>query len=245
MRQGLLVLFAAVFVSGCATYLPRSATVVDFESFELPEQGFYNGSDGAAVIEFGDVAFPVEFNTEYGSWSGTAVSSLTDTETAGFTNQYSAFAGSGYDASAQFAVMNGLGVTEIRFADPSVVYGLFATNGTYAARSMMEGDQFAKKFTFEDEDYFRVTFTGLDSAERETGSVDLMLGDFRSRDPEVNSVIADCGSPIRDCWTLVDLSDLGAVSKLVVSFESSDVGDYGMNTPAYVVIDNLAYEAVE
>lgn len=246
MRHGLVVsLVALVLVAGCVTYVPRSATIVDFESYELLEDGFYNGSDGAGVIEFADVAFPVEYNAEYGSWSGTAISSLTDTETAGFTNQYSVFAGSGYDGSAQFAVMNGFGVSEIRFADPSIVFGLYATNGTYAARSMMEGDQFAKQFTFEDEDYLRVTFTGLDSAERETGSVDLMLGDFRSRDPEVNSVIADCGGPIRDCWTFVDLRDLGTVSSVVVTFESSDVGDYGMNTPAYVIIDNLAYESVE
>ena len=37
----------------------------------------------------------------------------------------------------------------------------------------------------------------------------------------------------------MDLSSLGSVKTLNFSMESSDVGDYGMNTPAYFCMDNF------
>lgn len=236
----------AILLASCAGGpVPRSATVVDFESVVLPAEGFANGSDGATAHELAGVSFAVEFNEEYSSWSGVAISSMTDTETAGFMNQYSVYAAAGAGESAQFAVVNGFAGEQISFARPSVVYGLQATNGTYAARSMMEGDQFAKAFSYEDDDFFTAIFTGYSADGVETGSVELYLADFRSDDPAQNSVISTCGGPILDCWAFVDLSPLGAVSTITVSFESSDIGDYGMNTPAYVMIDDLAFEPVE
>ncbi|WP_126973599.1 DUF4465 domain-containing protein [Gynurincola endophyticus] len=40
-------------------------------------------------------------------------------------------------------------------------------------------------------------------------------------------------------WTLFDLSDLGTVTRIEFNFEGNDTGDYGLNTPAYVCIDNV------
>ena len=40
-------------------------------------------------------------------------------------------------------------------------------------------------------------------------------------------------------WTNVDLSSLGAVKTLTFTFSGTDAGDYGLNTPAYVAIDNI------
>lgn len=244
----LVTVFAVVAIAlgACATGpVPRSATVVDFESVVLPAEGFSNGSDGKTAHEVAGVSFAVEYDDEYDSWSGVAISSMNDTEAAGFTNQYSVYAGAGAAESQQFAVVNGFVGEQINFARPSVVYGLYATNGTYPARSMMEGDQFAKAFSFEDEDFFKAVFTGYGADGATTGEVTFYLADFRSEDPEQNTVMSTCGGPILDCWAFVDLSPLGAVSTITVSFESSDIGDYGINTPAYVMIDNLAFEPTE
>jgi hypothetical protein len=46
-------------------------------------------------------------------------------------------------------------------------------------------------------------------------------------------------------WRYVDLSSLGKVKKLGFALDSSDGGDWGINTPAYFCIDNFGAEGVE
>jgi hypothetical protein len=58
------------------------------------------------------------------------------------------------------------------------------------------------------------------------------LADFRSSDPNKDYIIPD--------WRYVDLSVLGGVDSLVLILRSSDVGAFGMNTPAYVCIDRVS-----
>jgi hypothetical protein len=41
-------------------------------------------------------------------------------------------------------------------------------------------------------------------------------------------------------WTYFDLSDLGTVTRVEFNFEGNDSGTYGLNTPAYVCMDNVA-----
>ena len=43
-------------------------------------------------------------------------------------------------------------------------------------------------------------------------------------------------------WTLVDLTALGEVDNIQLSMSSSDTGDYGMNTPAFIAIDDFTYQ---
>ena len=40
-------------------------------------------------------------------------------------------------------------------------------------------------------------------------------------------------------WRSWDLSALGKVNKIKIDFEGSDTGDWGLNTPAYLCIDNV------
>src|SRR5207249_4062813 len=108
-------------------------------------------------------------------------------------------------------------------------------NTTYAALSMLNGDSFAKKFggaSGNDPDYFLLTITGLDSQQHSTGSVDFYLADYRFANNAQDYIVSD--------WTTVDLSSLGLDTQtLSFGLTSSDVGDYGMNTPAYFALDNL------
>ena len=54
-------------------------------------------------------------------------------------------------------------------------------------------------------------------------------------------VLAENNTAIED-WTNVDLTSLGAVKKLTFTFSGTDSGTYGLNTPAYVAIDNILIE---
>lgn len=111
----------------------------------------------------------------------------------------------------------------------AVIGSLDVCNTTYAYLSMKNGDSFANKLTYDNKGYFRVTFTGVNAAGAETGTVEYYLADFRT-----------ASAPgIAEGWHKVDLSPLGSVHKVMINFEGSDVGEYGLNTPAYCAIDNI------
>ena len=90
---------------------------------------------------------------------------------------------------------------------------------------------YGKKFTTGD--WFKLIITGYKN-EVETAKVEFYLADFRAGK-----------SSIINKWTKVDLEKLNEVDKIKFTMESSDIGDYGMNTPAYACIDNIEFEATE
>ena len=95
---------------------------------------------------------------------------------------------------------------------------------------MLQGDNTAKKFSFEDNDWLKITIQGFNAAGEKTSEVEVYLADFRK---------SDAGGVLTE-WKRVDLSPLGKVHKIQFSMNSSDIGDYGMNTPAYFCIDDIA-----
>jgi hypothetical protein len=118
------------------------------------------------------------------------------------------------------------------------------TNTTYAAISMRDGDGpggFGKKFggpTGNDPDFFRLTILGRDSANASTGSVVFYLADYRFTDNAQDYIVSQ--------WTTVDLSSLGTSTRsLQFNLESSDNDpNFGMNTPAYFAVDNVAFAPI-
>ncbi|MDX9929029.1 MAG: DUF4465 domain-containing protein, partial [Bacteroidales bacterium] len=44
---------------------------------------------------------------------------------------------------------------------------------------------------------------------------------------------------IANVWTNIDLSLFGYIGGLAIKIESSDTGENGINTPAYVCIDDI------
>jgi hypothetical protein len=222
-------LIAAVLaLAACST-----PTTVTFESLTLPDAGFLDGSGTHPGRVVDGVTFASSYETTYFTSSGTTFSRLKDTTTAGYLNPYSAFPGSGAAGSTTFAVLNpfGVGTPLLAFAADVAPGSVAVANTTYAALSMKNGDQFAKKFTAADHDFFDVVFTGLSADGGVTGKVTASLADFRT-----------ASSPgILATWATVDLAKLGSVRKIDVSFLSSDVGSYGINTPLYVAIDDLVY----
>lgn len=237
-----LALAFSLFASPIGLQAVVAQTVIDFESYALGAESSYNGSDLAAGFESHNVHFSNEFNSDFGSWSGFAYSNVTDNTTAGWLNQYSAFPGSGNDGSSTY----GIGFVST-FSAPGVitipssmsVESIAITNSTYAALSMTHGDDFAKKFggpSGDDPDFLRLDVLGMDDAGNEVGKVEMYLADFRSADPADDFIL--------DSWETVDLSSLGAVASLQFAMETTDVGDFGANTPTYFAFDDLTLNAV-
>ena len=218
------------------------------EGFELlgqrlaPESA-YNGADSAGGFSAAGLAFNNEYNPSYGSWTGWAYSNTTDVTTRGYLNQYSSFTGGGAVESDTYLVgyaYSGFSVPTIT-RDPSQVgpfSSLDITNTTYAALSMREGDSFgAKKFggaSGDDPDFFILTIEGFDANGLSIGSVEFPLADFRFADQSLDYIV--------DVWSSVDVSSIGDATTLTFGLVSSDIGQYGMNTPGYFALDNIKFE---
>ena len=210
---------------------------INFEELEMPT--YKNGSNGAGKFQSGEASFINYYNTEYNSWSGFAVSKASDTETSGFGNQYSSITGGGVDDENFMVTCIGAynGATYIKLSASQNVTSIKVTNNTYAYNSMRDGDNFAKKFggeTGNDPDYFLLSVIGYNNNER-TDSIGFYLADFQSEDNAEDYII--------NTWESMSLSELGSVDSLTFELTSSDNSDYGMNTPAYFCLDNLALES--
>lgn len=233
------ILFSALLLSGVSY---GQNQIIDFDTLTLPQsQNFWNGSDISGGFTDGTAFFNNTYNTTYNFWSGFAYSAATDNTTSGIGNQYSAFPGIGAAGSVQYGVWYGDGV--INFSNPQIVDSIKVSNGTYPAISMRDGDSFGKQFGSPNaadgtpdgtngEDWFLLTIYGLDVNDDTVGTVEFYLADYRFSDNTQDYIV--------DTWKNVDLSSLGEVKKLAFGLTSSDVGQYGMNTPGYFVIDNIA-----
>ncbi len=243
MKKSFVLLFAAFLLVACepdSEYL-RHLLVNTFEDVVLDESGYYNGSDttGTLVdgryhnpIYAGSVALINRYKPDWSYWDGFAVSSHVDSVTSGYANQYSVIAGQGAAGSAKFALAYDSAEIQLPYiTNYQKVKSVMLTNSTYAYYDMLEGSEYSKKF--EENDWFKVIIRGYLGSTL-TGTVEFYLADFR-----------DGKSLIVREWTKVSLSTLGAVEKLTLTFDSSDKGLFGVNTPKYVCLDDLEVEVEE
>lgn len=231
-----------VCLAFCSAGLAYSQSVVTFEDLTLIPNSHYTGSDGLGGFTSNGVFFENSYDANFGFWSGGFIySNSNDTTTAGFTNDYSAITGAGANGGGIYAV-NYYG--NIDFTSPKVVSSIALTNTTFAYLSMLNGDGFAKKFGdtinangendgSNGEDFFRLRILGKDQNSNITDSVIVYLADYRFSDNSQDYILKD--------WLTVDLSALGAIQFLEFELSSSDIGSWGMNTPAYFALDNLVY----
>jgi len=239
-------LFSLVFVSllgllavtSCQKTEEVNYQTVDFESLSVPAAGYWNGSDAKGSFTATNMKFSNEYNPAWKSWNGFSYSEKNDVTTAGFENEFSvidpanktnnfavfypAFTG---DLFAQF-VPNG----------DFLIKSIDLCNSTYAGLTLKNGNAFCKKFggsTGTDPDWFKVTISGYDHSNNKVGTKEVYLADYRSSETAKDYIVTK--------WTTVDLSSLGKVNKITFAFTSSDTGAYGINTPAYVCLDNIKY----
>ena len=206
--------------------------VITFEDVDLKGEDYWNGSDESGLfVANDDFSFMNYYNKEYMSWNGFALSATTGTDYSGWgtPSEFNSCVGGGL-ASKQFAVgyyseynhsVDGQApaIFATKAYKPEYVY---VTNSANSYLSMLNGDEFAKKFT--DEDWFLLKITGYTNDGAETGHVDFYL--------------AKDGKILKD-WEKIDLTSLGAVDYIEFTMSSSDTSWGFMNTPAYFCIDNL------
>ena len=215
--------------------------VGDFENLNLSGESYWDGSDMSGqhnnsifttIFSSGDYNFSNSYDTTWGAasgyWSsGWVYSNMTDSTTSGYTNQYSAKPGGGHPiGGANYAI--GKPNSTIVFNNPDGL-SINITNSTYAANSMRDGDAFAKKFTNADQDYFKLHIYGYSNGSI-TDSTEFFLADFTHTDSTLDYIVTD--------WQYVELLP-GPYDSVSFNLSSSDVGAFGMNTPAYFCIDNV------
>lgn len=237
MRRFTLFISAMV-----ATMATNAQTVADFEGLTLPKTDTfyvnYSNSGNDVGFDNGLAHFPCVYNTAWGGFwsSGFAYTNMTDSVKSGYTNSYSAKTAKGYNGSNQYIVANGSDnyIKLINAGKGGFAAGFYITNATYAYNSMRDGDAFAKKFggtTGNDQDWFKIVIYGYNNGVKKQDSVEVYLADFRFADNSKDYILKT--------WKWVNLMPLGKVDSLSLMLSSSDVGQFGMNTPAYYCIDNF------
>jgi len=228
----LLIIWISCFASIQAQLLDTAT----FDSFDLGIDEFVNDAGELDVFQDQDIRLPNHYDSNFDAWMGWAISSMTDSTTPGFQNQYSAISGRGYFSNI-YAVAGAFGGSIVRIkGEPTTILGMMITNSTYTYLSMLEGDAFAKRFGGEsgdDPDYFILSARAFYADSLSVDSTIPYLADYRFADNSEDYIIRD--------WTYFDLSTFGEVDSILLNVWSSDVGLFGINTPAYFCMDFLPY----
>ena len=204
-----------------------------FEETVLNPQSVFNYTeDGNYKLRSGNFWIDQSVSTQYGLYvAGGVISNITSTdfEAGNFalTNTCKSIAGGARTGQNYIVWYEDNSGNSIKLNEAGVVPGMYVTNNVYAYNSMKEGDDYAGP-PFAEGDYFTLTITGSLIGIPGTQSVDVYLAQ---------------GTDILTTWKYVDLSVLGEVDELKFSFDGSRTGDWGVNTPTYVCIDDLGAEA--
>ncbi len=232
-KQALLIVLAGM------TGVALADTVVDFDGqsttgnntyYRPTEDGTYDWTDK-------DATFSMQVDYDGAAWDGMTYSSVLDTTTPGYTNQYAVSGdGMGMGDGGSYAIFfqpfsNRSAIT---LPTATTVRGFYANNTTYAALAILNGEGSARAFTTESNDWFKLTIEGFDGTDNSLGMVDFLLADYTGETGE-----------LVDDWTFVDLASLGDnVKSLQFALSSTDNGAWGMNTPAYFAMDDLTVAAI-
>lgn len=230
----LMAIVSLVTLAGCSKSEER-ISIIDFEELVPGIEGYWNGSGGEEGFISGNGLFVNFYDDEWDFWSGFSYSDHSDNLSGDYTNMFSSVTGSGDEGSEIYSTYYYMNVADtLRFFEPQTVDNISVANSTYAYMTMLNGNLFAKKFGGEDgtdPDWFRLKLTAIDTDGKPSMVYNIYLADFRS-DNDANDYISNQ-------WNRIDMSESGYIYAIVFEIESSDTGDYGINTPAYVCIDNI------
>lgn len=235
-----IYLGAALF----ACTISFAQNTVDFEDLSLPgSQTYWDGSDGSGGFTSNGIFFENVYNDAWGFWeSGFAYSNQVSDTMTGLNGQYSSYADGGVGGSGNYVIsQNNTWITGLASQNTQIMT-IDISNSNYSAHSMLNGDQFAKKFggsTGNDPDWFLLTVYAYYGSDTIPGdSLEVYLADYRFSDNSLDTILKN--------WTTIDLQTLNyAPEKLKFELTSSDVGTWGMNTPAFFCMDNMEIAALE
>lgn len=148
-----------------------------------------------------------------------------DAYLVGYYSEYFDGLGSGHSCQIDFGT-----------TDKCQPQGVYVSLNNWPTHNIVFGDAFARKFV--KGDYFTLTAHGLDAEGNDNGrSVTHYLADYRSDSAENRYV--------QQGWEWMNLSGLGEASGIYFTLESTDRGDWGMNTSAYFALDELVVLSTE
>ncbi len=246
MRTSLLLAAGLLAAASSAT----AQTVADFENLTLPgnDTAYINYTAPGTDVGFnsGLAHFPTVYDTSFGYsyWSdGFAYSNRKDSVKAGLAGEYNARPGKaafGDKYAVAYGSTNIIHLTGA--ARGNSLSGVYVTNNNYAYYSMLNGDAYARKFGDTTgtrsglpqgsyPDFYKMVFRGYLNGALKTDSVEFYLADYRANSAAAKYIVKD--------WKWVSLTALGHVDSVQIKLSSSDVGPFGMNTPAYFCIDNF------
>ncbi len=180
-----------------------------------------------------------EFNNfywaDYDSWAFFGYANYTGNQyTGSMSQQWNNAVGSGYK-SPTYGVMyysSWMGNAEATlpdFPDGAIVSGMWVVNSAWVADAIANGDGMSGPFA--QGDTMTLSVIGFDADGEECGQVDYLLADYTADDPALWYAVND--------WRWMDLTSLGAVTKMRFVISSTKANDYGMTTPGYVCFDDL------
>lgn len=220
-------------------------TLVTFNELSTGDEAYYLPS-GDSLFNSGPVS--LKYNGGEGFWSGFTYSNLSEINNDYAHDQFAAASLSGMDGNStnyvvSYVANNWMSGTydpipaEIKVTNGEVVQfgGFYVNNTQIGLTSIRDGSLYNKKFggeTGNDPDWFKLMVWGIRSDNSITSKIEYYLADFRSRDNSKDYIQND--------WRWVDLKSLGEVKELRFELQSTDNGDFGMNTPAYFCMDNLS-----
>lgn len=226
-------------------YCASSETAIaDFEDNYIPEQGFRKWDEAFARQSdrdrffSGSFRFPNYPNYYYGSWSGYAFANHTETsfETVA-DHQFRNVSGGGAGGSASYGVVY-FGNADMRIqagngTGHAKVAGVYVNNSAYTLSAILNGAGNCRKFSAENGDWMSLYITGEDADGNVTATVEVPLADYRAA---TAAGMRSASAPyLLTSWQWVDLSSLGDVKHINLSYDSSQRA----HVPAYVCIDRL------
>lgn len=220
----------------------NSQVMAGFENFGLQPGEYLNDASPADGFRSGSIELPNYYDQEFNFWSGWSISADTNTTTPGFLNQYSCVAGQGALKTQTYCVGYIYDPILVKLQPNAIgkpMIGMYVNNTTYTYLSMRDGDSFAKKFggeTGTDPDFLMLTIRKYSGGAIDDDSINVYLADYRFAQSQKDYIVSE--------WTYVDLTVLGEVDSLLLRMTSSDVGIFGMNTPAYVCIDQVSTDSL-
>lgn len=220
-----------------------ASVIATFEDNYLAPESYWQGRDTesmTSVFYSGSYSFTNTYSEEYSFWGGFGYANLTTTDfdpAEMLTQQFRSAVGHGAANSNTYSIVYAMGaetkISVVNNPAGAVIPGVYLTNAAYTINSMKYGDSFAGD-PFAEGDYYKVIFTGT-TATRSTSTVEYYLADYRSANTADHYMLED--------WKWFDLSSLGNVTSVTISVAGSRTGDYGLNTPAYLCMDNLGATA--
>ncbi len=222
----------------------ETADAATFEEYTLPQGGHkmvdQAWADGVETALYsGGYAFANVPNKAYNAFNGYVISADKSNEATGeyMIDQFRSAAGGAYEGdNFAIAYYSAPSSWYAGYKDPiSLTYtaartvtGFYVTNSAYTMDAILHGD-YANE-AFGEGDYLSLTIKGY-NGETATGEVVFYLADYRSADESERFALKE--------WKWLDLSRLGAVTRLEFEMFTTKSDAYGFTTPTYFCLDNF------